>query len=213
MSDKHRFRTKQAQELHEKKAIWLLKRVLTRWFDLITAEDLPAKALAQAVSRAGVAPGLCNLFEHCASNDVEDPRRQCEIVISRLVGKQLDKGVPASWLWQHGPEGKYPRIVIDEKAMESVLRNLGRALVGHERERLRTRLVIHEIAHLDLHWDSLRQKAEQEGEVVSSSPEQEEEAWLYTEFFLGLTLGNYALDVRTPRPDGTKNHDDTWLYL
>jgi hypothetical protein len=204
----------QAEATAEDVAVRWFKRCMTRWTDLVAKIRLkPHEFFRKPADETEFAPWLYAMLEECAPGDVDDPKNQCEIVVHRLPRGQFNEGAPASWLWQHGPDGKFPRIVIDEEAMRSVLGRRGRQLPKHEAYRLKTRLVMHEIAHLDLHWSALRKKGHGDTEVSPSSPEQEREAWLCAGFIVTLALGDYARHVRTPTANGRTRHDDTWVHL
>jgi hypothetical protein len=134
---------------------------------------------------------LLNLLRHSVELRVSKPRiGTVGIFPHSLWGSHR----APSWLWQNASES--PLVFIDTGHIESVIS-------GPVVHRIYTRLVLHEIGHLLLHWEKL--KPQGYASVKPSSPDDEEEAWLFCEVIMGLALGEYA---KVGRPSTI---DQAWL--
>ena len=95
-----------------------------------------------------------------------------------------------TWLWHQG--GGRPAILID-------FDQIGHSFPADaQKQRTITRLILHEIGHMTLHYGSLRSQAR--GKVSSASPQQEQEAWAFAGIILGVALGGLARSGRTRVP-------------
>lgn len=127
------------------------------------------------------------------------------------VSLSVQLGDAASWLWdardaRDGSESKSdPQIMIN-----ATLKLDGNPYSNDERRLyiVRTRLILHEIGHIVLHWQDLLVCP---GRASPSTPQQEKEAWFFTHAMLGLALGQYSQNCR--ESPSANNIDDAWQYL
>lgn len=108
--------------------------------------------------------------------------------------ESIGHGVP-SWLWHQG--GGVPWVLLDFKEI------LSKFSIGEERK-IVTRIILHEIGHLVLHFQALAGMGK--GLVPSSNAIQEEEAWLFCSVIMGLALGNLAKSKRPNSVDAAWSH-------
>ena len=143
-------------------------------------------------------------FNYCARQ-----RLGCARPVYVMIGNEIPawteeedtEGRPASWLWEMG--NNEPRILIDRS---EVLQHVPPRYY----DRFVTRLTLHEVAHMVLHWESLRY-ALRDHPMRPCTPQQEREAWWFCEVVIATALGQHAQLRRTPT-EGRRFHDDTWLY-
>lgn len=108
------------------------------------------------------------------------------------------KDRPASWLWKKG-DGS-PRVLID-------LGYVTQEVSAPERNKVLTRILLHEIGHVALQWDALDPNVADQ--ASASTSEHEEQAWVFCGAILGLALGFLADGARRERPP---TNDPTWRF-
>ncbi len=99
-----------------------------------------------------------------------------------------------SWLLHSG--GDVPHILVDREYIKQ-------KVTDPEYPKIVSRLIIHEIGHLAMHWYRLRQQTGKP--VESATAAEEQQAWTFCGVILGLGL---ALKAVSGRSNGTI--DDAW---
>lgn len=143
-------------------------------------------------------------------------------IITRQTLTQVRPNKPnraVSWLsaYLNRAEHKCPILVIDSDYLKDQIPVLEAPLVVH---RVYTRLLLHEVGHLVLHWDQMIQELTSKDAPASlgglearwpvSSPKQEAEAWLFCYAVLGAGIGRYAFLAREGPVD---DNDPAWRIL
>lgn len=124
------------------------------------------------------------------------------ITLSNLHGSNQSP----SWLWRYG--SSVPLIIVDFNYVSSQI------ISRSERRKVLFRLMLHEIGHVVLHWNSLNERDPSTEPIDPNDPikarnasaEQEEAAWLFCGCVMGLALGLYA---KMGRPDVI---DQAWSH-
>jgi len=106
--------------------------------------------------------------------------------------------MPVSWLYHESND--VPVILIDRELLSkqiAYLEEVDQAKLKPARLRpIISRIVLHELGHLVLHWQSLHPRAD--GKYVKDSPiEFEEHAWLFAGMIVGLETGRIAKESKT----------------
>ena len=148
----------------------------THWFGFLGATSQSSRALFDRttwVNRCAL-----GFFRYCA--EITLGTSGATIVPTSLLA---GSGSP-SWLWHKGKG--VPHILIDFDAIHEKVPNTERKTV--------TRILIHEVGHLVLHYPDIASFAR--GRVSSCTALQEQEAWVFAGIVVGLALGQTAPDLR-----------------
>jgi hypothetical protein len=152
----------------------------------------PVFRVGELHRRAGVGINKVafEFYEYCARMSLGVAR--ADVGYCDLLGVAPDqRGTrAASWLWKTGV--KVPMIAIDKEYVTALVPR------DDQRDKIFTRLLLHEVGHVVFHWKDLRPGIPRgdAAPLLGATVEQEEEAWWFASSIVGLAVGDQARRLR-----------------
>jgi hypothetical protein len=185
----------------------LLKQIavaLPLWNSFVESEGPKFNSEEIFQRRTEINPVALRFLRHCAQIILGSPR-SAHIIFSKLSpapsnSAMLWSGRAASWLFHMG--NNVPVIYVDKDIISS-----GTVAPMLEKNKIITRVVLHEIGHIVHHWKTLRPMGCRHANPAT--PQQEEEAWWFCGLIIGLALGLASKQARLREPPA---HDPVWCH-
>lgn len=171
------------------------------WNAFVEAEGYKFDSEEIFQRKTEVNPVALRFLRHCAQIVLGSPK-PARVIFSKLSPPPSAtwSGRAASWLFHMGEN--VPVVYVDKDFIES-----GTKSHLTEKNKIITRIVLHEVGHIVLHWDDLRPKGCRH--ALPAKPQQEEEAWWFCGLVIGLALGLASKQARLRTPPA---HDPVWCH-
>jgi len=143
-------------------------------------------------------------FRYCAQIFVGAAADVVNYGLDESAGVPNYTGRATSWLFNIPTRDyeNYPLVIIDANFLAGQEPPL-------ELAKIWTRLLLHEIGHLVLHWEELDAQRVA-GRIPAATAPQESEAWWFCFVVLGFSVSSYAFSIKgTP----TTRHEDAWRFV